>query len=64
MCSCMGMMYATILLNIVNDMSDAYCLACIYKCVCGGIGEHKSSKMAHFVFKCNKEDYLSLSVYV
>jgi hypothetical protein len=21
---------------------------------------HKSSKMAHFVFKCNKEDYLSL----
>jgi hypothetical protein len=24
-----------------------------------GIGEHKSSKMAHFVFKCNKEDYLS-----
>jgi hypothetical protein len=25
-----------------------------------GIGEHKSSKMAHFVFKCNKEDYLSL----
>jgi hypothetical protein len=21
--------------------------------------EHKSSKMAHFVFKCNKEDYLS-----
>jgi hypothetical protein len=25
-----------------------------------GIGKHKSSKMAHFVFKCNKEDYLSL----
>ncbi len=24
-----------------------------------GIGEHKSSKIAHFVFKCNKEDYLS-----
>jgi hypothetical protein len=24
-----------------------------------GIGKHKSSKMAHFVFKCNKEDYLS-----
>ncbi len=22
----------------------------------------KSSKMAHFVFKCNKEDYLSLFV--
>jgi hypothetical protein len=21
---------------------------------------YKSSKMAHFVFKCNKEDYLSL----
>ncbi len=24
-----------------------------------GIGEHKSSKMAHVVLKCNKEDYLS-----
>jgi hypothetical protein len=22
--------------------------------------QHKSSKMVHFVFKCNKEDYLSL----
>jgi hypothetical protein len=28
-----------------------------------GIGEEKSSKMAHFVFKCNKEDYLSMAVY-
>ncbi len=25
-----------------------------------GIGKHKSSKMAHFVFKCNKEDYFSV----
>jgi hypothetical protein len=46
----------------VGKLTLSVCHVCM--CVCMGIGEHKSSKMAHFVFKCNKEDYLSLCMYV
>jgi hypothetical protein len=32
---------------------------CCHFCYDCSSRKHKSSKMAHFVFKCNKEDYLS-----
>jgi hypothetical protein len=40
--------------------SAIFCCKCLKVNIC--LLHNKSSKMAHFVFKCNKEDYLSLSI--
>ncbi len=39
-----------------------YVCICVCMCVCVCLFvAHKLSKMAHFVLKCNKEDYLSVA---
>ncbi len=44
----------------LNAHMYVYVLLCVSSCMHVSGWDDKSSKMAHFVFKCNKEGYLSL----